>query len=176
MRDRSGWQNGAMAEITLHDTPIQTVGELPEVGAPAPSFTLTGADMGDVSSDGYAGRPVVLNIFPSIDTPVCANSVRAFNQRAAEQEGVTVLCVSNDLPFALSRFCGAEGIEDVEVASGFRSSFGSDYGITMADGPLAGLMGRAVVVVDADGKVAHSQLVGEIGQEPDYDAALGAIA
>lgn len=164
-----------MAEISLRGTPVNTVGELPDVGSSAPAFTLTGTDLGDVSSDRYSGRPVVLNIFPSIDTPTCASSVRTFNQRAAEQDGVTVLCVSNDLPFAMSRFCGAEGIENVEVASAFRSSFGTDYGITQADGPLAGLLGRAVVVVDAEGKVVHSQLVNEIGEEPDYDAALGAL-
>lgn len=164
-----------MAEISLRGTPVNTVGELPDVGSSAPAFTLTGTDLGDVSSDRYFGRPVVLNIFPSIDTPTCASSVRTFNQRAAEQDGVTVLCVSNDLPFAMSRFCGAEGIENVEVASAFRSSFGTDYGITQADGPLAGLLGRAVVVVDAEGKVVHSQLVNEIGEEPDYDAALGAL-
>ena len=165
-----------MAEITLRGNPIHTVGELPSVGSPAPEFTLTGTDLGNVSSSDFAGQSVVLNIFPSIDTPTCANSVRTFNQRASENEGVTVLCVSNDLPFAQSRFCGAEGIENVKTGSAFRSSFGDDYGITLIDGPLAGLLGRAVVVVGADGNVAYTELVGEVGNEPDYDAALAALA
>lgn len=164
-----------MAEITLGGNPTHTVGELPAIGAPAPEFALTGTDLGEVASGDYSGRPVVLNIFPSIDTPTCATSVRTFNQRAAEADGVTVLCVSNDLPFAQGRFCGAEGIDNVETASAFRSTFGADYGITIADGPMEGLLGRAVVVIGADGNVAHSQLVGEIADEPDYDAALAAL-
>jgi thiol peroxidase len=162
-----------MAEITFRGNPIHTVGELPAVGEPAPAFNLTGSDLGDVSKDSYAGRPVVLNIFPSIDTQVCATSVRTFNQRVADS-GVTVLCVSADLPFAAGRFCGAEGIEDVKPASTFRSSFGADYGVTIADGPLAGLLARAVVVVDGEGSVAYTELVPEIAQEPNYDAALAA--
>jgi thiol peroxidase len=163
-----------MAQITLKGNPINTVGELPPVGAPAPSFTLTGTDLGAVSSDQFNGKPLLLNIFPSVDTPVCATSVRTFNERAAAS-GVSVLCVSNDLPFAQKRFCGAEGIENVTTASGFRDSFGKDYGITIADGPMAGLLGRAVVVIGADGNVAYSELVPEIAQEPDYDAALAAL-
>lgn len=165
-----------MAEITLRGNPIHTVGELPAVGSSAPEFTLTGGDLGTVSSGDYAGKPLVLNIFPSIDTPTCATSVRTFNQLAAEREGVTVLCVSKDLPFAQNRFCGAEGIENVTTASAFRSSFGDDFGVTLTDGPLEGLLGRAVVVVGADGKVAHTELVSEVGNEPDYDAALAALA
>jgi thiol peroxidase len=164
-----------MAQITLKGNPINTVGELPAIGAPAPSFTLTGTDLGAVSSDQFSDKPVLLNIFPSVDTPVCATSVRTFNERAAAS-GVSVLCVSNDLPFAQKRFCGAEGIENVTTASGFRDSFGKDYGITIADGPMAGLLGRAVVVIGADGKVVYSELVPEIAQEPDYDAALAALA
>jgi thioredoxin-dependent peroxiredoxin len=162
-----------MAEITFRGNPIHTVGELPAVGEPAPAFNLTGSDLGDVSKDSYAGGPVVLNIFPSIDTQVCATSVRTFNQRVADS-GVTVLCVSADLPFAAGRFCGAEGIENVKPASTFRSSFGADYGVTIADGPLAGLLARAVVVVDGEGSVAYTELVPEIAQEPNYDAALAA--
>ncbi len=165
-----------MAEVTLRGNPIHTVGELPAVGSPAPEFTLTGGDLGNVASGDFAGSPVVLNIFPSIDTPTCATSVRTFNPLAAEREGVTVLCVSNDLPFAQSRFCGAEGIENVKTASGFRSSFGDDFGLTFSDGPLAGLLGRAVVVIGADGNVAYTELVGEVADEPDYDAALAALA
>jgi thioredoxin-dependent peroxiredoxin len=162
-----------MAEITFRGNPIHTVGELPAVGEPAPAFNLTGSDLGDVSKDAYAGQPVVLNIFPSIDTQVCATSVRTFNQRVADG-GVAVLCVSADLPFAAGRFCGAEGIENVKTGSTFRSSFGADFGVTIADGPLAGLLARSVVVVDGDGNVAYTELVPEIAQEPNYDAALEA--
>ena len=165
-----------MAQITLGGNPINTVGDLPAVGSPAPGFTLTGTDMGAVTNDQFSGKPLLLNIFPSVDTPVCAMSVRTFNERAAAT-GVAVLCVSNDLPFAQKRFCGAEGIENVTTASGFRdSSFGTDFGITMADGAFAGLLGRAVVVVGADGNVVYSELVPEVGQEPNYDAALAALS
>jgi thiol peroxidase len=164
-----------MAQITLRGNPINTVGELPGVGSPAPGFTLTGTDLGEVGSEQFRGKSVLLNIFPSVDTPVCATSVRTFNERAAAN-GVAVVCVSKDLPFAQKRFCGAEGIENVVTASAFRASFGEDYGITIADGPMAGLLGRAVVVVGADGNVAYTELVPEIGQEPDYDAALAAVS
>ncbi|GAA3693541.1 thiol peroxidase [Arthrobacter ginkgonis] len=164
-----------MANTAFRGTPVQTIGDLPAQGAAAPDFTLTGADLADVASAGLSGRRVVLNIFPSIDTGVCAASVRKFNELAAGFENATVVCVSADLPFALGRFCGAEGIENVLTASTFRSSFGEDYGVKMADGPLAGLNARSVVVVDADGTVLHSELVPEIGQEPDYDAAVAAL-
>ena len=164
-----------MAEITLRGKPIHTVGELPAVGEPAPAYSLTGSDLSSVASGDYFGKSVVLNIFPSIDTPTCATSVRTFNQRAAEREGVNVVCVSADLPFAQGRFCGAEGIENVKAASVFRSSFGTDFGVAMADGPLAGLLARAVVVIGADGNVAYTELMSEIAQEPDYDAALAAL-
>ena len=162
-----------MAQITLRGNPINTVGELPAVGSPAPAFALTGTDLGTVSLAQFSGKPVLLNIFPAGDTPVCANSVRKFNEQASAR-GLTVLCVSKDLPFAMSRFCGAEGIENVISASAFRDSFGEDYGVTITDGPMAGLLGRAVVVIGADGKVAYTELVPEIAQEPDYDAALAA--
>ncbi|OCB28103.1 lipid hydroperoxide peroxidase [Mycobacterium malmoense] len=162
-----------MAQITLRGNPINTVGELPAVGSPAPAFSLTGGDLGAVSSGQLGGKAVVLNIFPSVDTPVCAASVRTFNERAAAS-GATVLCVSKDLPFAFARFCGAEGIENVTTASAFRSSFGEDYGVTLEDGPMAGLLARAIVVVGPDGKVTYTELVPEIAQEPNYDAALAA--
>lgn len=162
-----------MAQITLRGNPINTVGDLPAVGSSAPAFALTGTDLGTVSLEQFNGKPVLLNIFPSVDTPVCASSVRKFNEQAAAR-GLTVVCVSKDLPFALSRFCGAEGIENVVSASAFRDSFGEDYGVTITDGPMAGLLGRAVVVIGADGKVAYTELVPEIAQEPDYDAALAA--
>ena len=163
-----------MAQITLKGNPINTVGELPAVGSPAPAFSLVGADLGAVTSDQYSGKAVLLNIFPSVDTGICAASVRTFNERAAAG-GATVLNVSKDLPFAQARFCGAEGIENVGSASAFRDSFGEDYGITLADGPMAGLLGRAVVVIGADGNVAYTELVPEIVQEPNYDAALAAL-
>jgi thiol peroxidase len=162
-----------MAQITLRGNPINTVGELPPVGSTAPGFTLTGTDLGAVRSADFHGKPVLLNIFPSVDTPVCATSVRTFNERAAGG-GVSVLNVSKDLPFAQQRFCGAEGIENVKTASAFRDNFGEDYGITIADGPMAGLLGRAVVVIGADGNVAYAELVPEIATEPNYDAALAA--
>jgi thiol peroxidase len=163
-----------MAQITLKGNPINTVGDLPAVGAQAPAFDLTGTDLGSVDSGQFNGKALVLNIFPSIDTGICAASVRTFNERVGAS-GVTVVNVSKDLPFAQSRFCGAEGIENVTSASAFRSSFGEDYGITLADGPMAGLLGRAVVVIGADGKVVYTELVPEIVQEPNYDAALAAV-
>ncbi|MGB8388765.1 thiol peroxidase [Mycobacterium sp.] len=163
-----------MAQITLRGNPINTVGELPAVGSDAPAFNLTGGNLGAVSGEQFRGKPVVLNIFPSVDTPVCATSVRTFNERAAAS-GVSVVCVSKDLPFAFARFCGAEGIENVTTASAFRDSFGDDYGVTITDGPMAGLLARAIVVIGADGKVAYTELVPEIAQEPDYEAALAAV-
>jgi thiol peroxidase len=164
-----------MAEITFRGNPIHTVGELPAVGTPAPAFTLTGGTLGDVTLGDFAGKSLVINIFPSIDTGVCAASVRAFNQKAGGRDDVTVLNVSADLPFAQSRFCGAEGIEGVTNASVFRSDFGQTYGVTMSEGPLAGLLARAVVIVDGDGVVSYTEQVPEIGQEPNYDAALAAL-
>jgi thiol peroxidase len=163
-----------MAQITLRGNQINTVGELPAVGSPAPGFVLTGTDLGEVSSSQFRDNPVLLNIFPSVDTPVCATSVRTFNERAAVS-GVSVLCISKDLPFAQKRFCGAEGIEHVTTASAFRDAFGEDYGVTIVDGPMAGLLARAIVVIGADGNVAYTELVPEIAQEPDYDAALAAL-
>ncbi len=165
-----------MANITLKGNPIHTSGDLPAVGSAAPDFTLTNNDLGTISKADLAGQNVILNIFPSIDTGVCATSVRTFHQKAASAANTTVLCVSKDLPFAMKRFCGAEGIDKVQTASAFRGSdFGADYGVTMTDGPLANLLARAVVVFDGSGKVVHTELVPEIAQEPDYDAALGAV-
>jgi thioredoxin-dependent peroxiredoxin len=169
------WYNQSMAEVTLRGNPIHTYGELPQVGSTAPSFSLTGSSLGPVSDTDFEGKTVVLNIFPSIDTPTCATSVRTFNQLAAGRDGATVVCVSVDLPFAQSRFCGAEGIENVTAASAFRSDFGTAYGVSMIDGPLAGLLARAVVVLDEHGIVTYTQLVPEIADEPDYDAALAAL-
>jgi thiol peroxidase len=164
-----------MAEVTLGGNPVHTSGDLPTVGSTAPSFDLAGVDLGNISSGDLAGKNVVLNIFPSVDTATCATSVRTFNERAAGLDDTVVLCVSADLPFAQGRFCGAEGIENVKTASTFKSSFGADYGVTLTDGPLEGILARAVVVVGPDGTVKHTELVGEIAQEPNYDAALGAL-
>ena len=165
-----------MATTAFQGNPVPTSGDLPAAGEAAPAFTLTGGDLGAVASDGLLGGRVVLNIFPSIDTPVCAQSVRTFNERAAALEGTTVVCVSADLPFAAGRFCGAEGIENVTTGSTFRNSeFLDDYGVGIPVGPLAGLCARAVVVIGADGTVLHSELVPEITDEPDYDAAIAAL-
>jgi len=165
-----------MAQITLRGNPVTTVGELPAVSSPAPAFTLAGSSLQDVTAGEFAGKTLVLNIFPSVDTATCAASVRASNEKAGARSDATVLNVSADLPFAQARFCGAEGIENVESASSFRSDFGEAYGVAITDGPMAGLLSRAVVVIDGDGNVAYTEQVPEIAQEPDYDAALGAIS
>lgn len=165
-----------MAEITLGGNPVNTNGDLPEPGAKAPAFDLVKSDMTPVTSGDLAGQRVVLNIFPSIDTAVCANSVRRFNERATELDDTTVVNVSADLPFAAARFCGAEGIENAITGSTFRSGFLDDYGVRMTDGKLAGVAARAVVVLDRDGTVLHRELVPEIAQEPDYDAAISALS
>ena len=165
-----------MAKITFKGNPTATVGDLPKVGSQAPAFTLTKNDLSAVSTKDLAGKNVVLNIFPSIDTGVCATSVRKFHEKAASLPNTVVLCVSKDLPFAMKRFCGAEGIEKVTTASWFRGpDFGRDFGVTMTDGPLAGLFARAVVVLDATGKVTYTELVPEIAQEPNYDRAVAAV-
>jgi thiol peroxidase len=165
-----------MATTTRNGITITTAGELPPVGDLLPAFELTGADLSDVRSADLAGTRVILNIFPSIDTGVCALSVRRFNELAAGLPNTTVICVSKDLPFALGRFCGAEGIANVVTASAFRSTFGEDYGITMLDGPLRGLLARAVVVTDETGRIIYTELVPVVGQEPDYAAAVAAVA
>lgn len=162
--------------ISHRGTEIQVDGGLPAVGQPAPAFTLTGADLSDITLDQFSGSTLILNIFPSIDTPTCAKSTRRFNEELAALENVHVVCVSADLPFAQARFCGAEGLERVKTGSTFRSSFSEDYGVSILSGKLAGLTTRAVVVIDAQGRVSHTELVPEIGQEPDYAAALAAIA
>ncbi|MGA8845995.1 MAG: thiol peroxidase [Nocardioides sp.] len=162
-----------MATTALGGNAVTTVGDLPSVGSSAPGFSLTGSDFADVSM--ASGTRMVLNIFPSVDTGTCAASVRKFNELAAGFDNTVVVCVSNDLPFALARFCGAEGIENVTAGSGFKSGFGQDYGVAMVDGKFEGLLARSVVVVDADGVVLHTELVPEIAQEPDYDAAVAAL-
>jgi thiol peroxidase len=165
-----------MAQTALRGNAVSTAGDLPAVGASAPEFTLTGADLSSVNSSDFAGQRLVLNIFPSVDTPTCATSVRTFNERAAALENTAVLCVSADLPFAMGRFCGAEGIENVKIASTFKNGeFLEDYGVGMVDGPLEGLCARAVVVVDESGNVLHNELVPEIADEPDYEAAINSL-
>jgi thiol peroxidase len=159
--------------MTLTGNGIETVGELPAVGSTAPDFTLLKQDLSRVSLKDFPGKKV-LNIFPSIDTGVCATSVRTFNKLASDKD-ITVLNVSEDLPFALKRFCGAEGIDKVETLSAFRSSFSKDYQVEMADGPLAGLASRAILVLSEDNQVLYAEQVPEIGQEPNYDAALAAL-
>ena len=164
-----------MAQITLKGNPFNTVGDLPSVGSKAPSFTLVDRDLSRKSLSDFAGKKLVLNIFPSVDTPVCATSTRTFNERIDGRDDAVVACVSSDMPFAFSRFCGAEGLENVKTLSTLGSSFGDDYGVLITDGPFKDINARAVVVVDGDGTVVHSQLVPEIAQEPDYDAALAAL-
>lgn len=164
-----------MAQITLGGDPINTVGELPAVGSAAPDFTLVDSELAEFSLADFRGKRVVLNIFPSLDTGVCAKSVRDFNARAAGLENTQVLCVSADLPFAHGRFCVAEGIENVRTGSVFRSTFGEDYGVKIADGPMAGVLSRAVVVIDENGTVTYTEQVPEIKQDPDIDAAVAAL-
>ncbi|HRE78776.1 MAG TPA: thiol peroxidase [Flavobacterium sp.] len=165
-----------MATITLGGNPIHTNGELPKVGSKAPDFQLVKTDLSVASLSDFAGSKLVLNIFPSVDTGVCATSVRTFNQKASTLENTKVLCISRDLPFAQKRFCGAEGIENVENLSDFKEGdFGKNYGLTMTDGPLAGLHSRVVIVVDENGVVTHSQQVPEIADEPNYETALAAL-
>ena len=164
-----------MASVTLKGNPFNTVGQLPSIRQTAPNFVLTSAGLADISLANFAGQRLVLNIFPSVDTPTCATSVRTFNQAPNQLENTQVLCVSADLPFAQGRFCGAEGLTKVQVASSFRSDFGQQYGVSFTDGPLRGLLSRAVVVIDETGKVVYTQQVAETADEPDYNAALAAL-
>lgn len=165
-----------MATITLRGQPIQITGELPKIGTLAPGFRLVDRTLKDVPLHDFAGKRKILNIFPSVDTPTCATSVREFNRKAAGLSDTVVLCISADLPFAQARFCGAEGLDNVVMLSLMRDkSFARDYGVLIENGPLAGLCARAVVVLDADNCVVHVELVGELGDEPDYEAALKAL-
>ena len=165
-----------MAQVTLRGNPVQVDGQLPQVGQPAPAFTLVDASLADVSLSKFTGQRKVLNIFPSVDTPTCASSVRKFNQQASQLENTVVLCISADLPFAQARFCGAEGLDKVVNLSTMRGAeFLHDYGVALSSGPLAGIAARAVVVLDENDKVLHSELVAEIGAEPNYEVALAAL-
>lgn len=166
-----------MSQITLQGNPVQTIGSLPAVGMPAPSFKLVKADLSEADLEDFGGKNIILNIFPSLDTSVCAASVRRFNKEAGESPDTVVLCISADLPFAHKRFCEAEGLNDVIPLSVFRSpEFGRDYGVTFTSGPLTGLLSRAVIIINRSGKVAYAEQVREIGQEPDYDVALFALS
>lgn len=165
-----------MAQVTLKGNPINVDGQLPQKGQQAPAFSLVGGDLSDVTLASLSGKRKVLNIFPSVDTPTCATSVRKFNVEASKLANTVVLCISADLPFAQKRFCGAEGLESVVNLSTMRgASFLKDYGVAIANGPLAGLAARAVVVLDENDKVLHSELVGEIADEPNYAAAIAVL-
>lgn len=164
-----------MATITFKGSPVETIGTLPAVNTKAPDFSLAKTDLSDVSMSDFAGKQIILNIFPSIDTPVCAASARRFNEEAGKLDNTLVLCISADLPFAHNRFCELEGLKDVIPLSVFRSpGFGKVYGVAITTGPLAGLMSRAVVIIDKSGTVTYTQQVPEIAEEPDYDAVLEA--
>lgn len=165
-----------MAQTLLRGTPVTTFGDLPQVGTLAPAFTLKDSKLQAVSLSDFSGKKVVISIFPSIDTPTCATSTRTFNKQAGAHANTVVLTVSEDLPFALGRFCGAEGIDNVHTLSAFRSDFGQIYGVELTSGPLTGLCARAVVVVNEIGQVIHTELVDDITHEPNYDAALAALS
>ena len=165
-----------MAKVNLKGNPLNTNGDLPQVGEKAPNFNLKKTDLSNTQLSDFAGSNIILNIFPSIDTATCAASVRQFNQRAASLQNTKVLCVSRDLPFAQKRFCGAEGIENVDTASDFATGdFGKNYGLELIDGPLAALHARAIVVIDSNGVVKYTELVPDIVDEPNYDAAIAAV-
>lgn len=164
-----------MATTLFKGNPVALVGEMPEVGSALPAIELTDSSLAALTTEQLKGSRVVLNIFPSIDTGVCATSVRRFNKEAGELDGVRVINVSADLPFAQNRFCGAEGLESVENASTFRSDAGKVLGLTMTEGPLAGLLARSVIVLDDAGVVKHAELVDDIANEPNYEAALAAL-
>jgi thiol peroxidase len=165
-----------MSTVTLKGNAINTIGELPAVGSKISSFNLVKSDLSAYSSEELAGKKVVLNIFPSIDTGTCAASTRFFNKEAAGLENTVVVCVSRDLPFAQKRFCGAEGIEDVVMASDFQTGqFGKDYGVLFTDGPLKGLLSRSVIVADENGTILYTEQIAETTEEPNYEAALNAL-
>jgi thiol peroxidase len=163
------------SKVTLGGNPVSTSGKLPQKGATAPAFTLTTGALQEISNKDLRGKRVILNIFPSIDTPTCATSTRTFNSLAASLNNTEVYCVSADLPFAQGRFCGSEGLENVKTASSFRSNFGTAFGVSLTNGVLKGILARAVVVLDENGKVLHSELVSEIANEPNYEAAINSL-
>lgn len=166
-----------MSQVTLKGNPIEVAGHFPQVGQTAPAFTLVAKDLANTTLEQFAGKRKVLNIFPSVDTPTCATSVRTFNKEANDLDNTVVLCISADLPFAQARFCGAEGLSNVVSLSTMRGAeFLQDYGVAISTGPLAGVAARAVVVLDENNRVLHSELVSEIAQEPNYEAAKASLA
>ncbi|QDP84289.1 thiol peroxidase [Chryseobacterium sp. SNU WT5] len=164
-----------MADITLHDNPVHTVGNLPEVGSTVKNFKLINGELKEKTNDDFSGKKKIFNIFPSIDTGVCQAAARKFNEKAADLDNTVVINVSKDLPFALNRFCAAEGLDNVVSLSDYRGSFGNDYGVQISDSPMEGLLSRAVIVTDENGKVLYTEQVPEIAQEPNYDKALDAL-
>ena len=168
-------KGGSKVLLGNSPTPLTTSGTLPKKGTAAPAFTLTTAEMKEISNKAFRGKRVILNIFPSIDTPTCQTSTRTFNSLAASLNNTEVYCVSADLPFAQGRFCGTEGLANVKTASSFRSNFGEAFGVNLIDGVLKGILARAVVVLDEKGKVLHSELVGNIASEPNYEAAINSL-
>ena len=168
-------ENTNGATITLGGKPVHTISKLPAVGTDAKDFTLTAVDLTERTLADFKGKYIIMNIFPSVDTRVCSTSVRTFNQDAASLDNTTVLCISKDLPFAQKQFCGAEGIECVVMLSDFRNDFGTRYGVQMVDGAFKGLLSRAVIVINPEGKIIYEQQVPDIGQEPDYSSALAAV-
>ena len=163
-----------MADITLHGDPVQTIGNLPEVGSTVKNFKLISVDLKEKTNEDFSGKKKIFNIFPSIDTGVCQAAARKFNEKASSLENTVVINVSKDLPFALNRFCAAEGLDNVVSLSDYRGTFGDDYGVKISDSPMEGLLSRAVVVADENGKVLYTEQVSEIAEEPNYDAALNA--
>ena len=165
-----------MANVTLGGTPVQTIGNLPKVGSKAPNFKLTGTDLADKTNEDFNGSRVILNIYPSIDTGTCAQSTRTFNEKASQIENTRVLSVSKDLPFAMARFCGAEGLDNVESFTDYKTGeFGKAFGVTFTDGAFETLLSRCIVVLDTDGTVLHTEQVSEIADEPNYEAALKSL-
>ena len=165
-----------MAKVTLGGTPVHTSGSLPAIGSKTPDFKLTATDLASKSLSDYAGQNLVLNVFPSVDTGTCATSIREFNKAASTLENTKVLCISKDLPFAMARFCGAEGLDNVESLSDFKDgNFGKSYGLDFTDGAFEALLSRCVIVVNKDGKIIHTEQVPEIADEPNYKAALDAL-
>jgi thiol peroxidase len=164
-----------MANITLGGTPTRTIGNLPEIGSIAPKFTGVKSDLSPFDSNELDGKNIIINIFASIDTSICAESTRKFNEKVSTLDNTVVVCVSMDLPFALERICGGENLKNIIPVSVFRSNFGNDYGVTILDGAFEGLLSRSVVVINSNGSVIYTEQVPEIGQEPNYDAAIGSL-
>ena len=164
-----------MADITLHGDPVHTIGNLPEVGSTVKNFKLVSVDLKEKTNQDFSGKKTIFNIFPSIDTGVCQAAARKFNEKAADLENTVVINVSKDLPFALNRFCAAEGLDNVVSLSDYRGTFGDDYGVKIGDSPMEGLLSRAVIVADENGKVLYTEQVSEIAEEPNYDKALNAL-